>query len=80
MCSLCKLQVDTVEHALWNCLIVKDFWMQVSEIWNDLNNTYNHPCYKMITFGVLVSEDASINMIILYGKIYIQEVKKKNGV
>ena len=40
MCSLCKLQVDTIEHALWNCLIVKDFWMQVFEIWNELNNTY----------------------------------------
>ena len=80
MCSLCKLQVDTIEHALWNCLIVKDFWMQVFKIWNELNNTRYNPCLKMITFGVLVSEDAPINMIILYGKKYIQEVKKKNGV
>ena len=34
----------------------------------------------MITFGVLDSEDASINMLMLYGKKYIQEVKKNLGV
>ena len=79
-CSLCKLQVDTIEHALWNCLNVKDFWMQVFEIWNELNNTHYKPCLKMITFGVLDSEDASINMLMLYGKKYIQEVKKNLGV
>ena len=34
----------------------------------------------MITFDVLVSENALINMFMLYGKKkYIQEVKKKGG-
>ena len=79
-CSFCKLQVDTIEHALWECLIVKDFWMQICEIWNELNNTNYIPCLKSITFGFLDSEDHSINMIVLHGKKYIQEVKKHFGV
>ena len=65
-CSFCELQVDTI--MLWECLIVKDFWMQICEIWNELNNTYYIQTFKSITFGFLDSEDHSIKMIELHGK------------
>ena len=78
MCDFCEIQIDTIEHALWECVVVKSFWLELFQIWNNLNHTDINPCKKNITFGILDESMSSINCVILYGKKFIQQSKKYN--
>ena len=46
MCDFCEIQIDTIEHALWECVVVKSFWLELFQIWNNLNHTDINPCKK----------------------------------
>jgi len=37
-CYFCGLVQETLLHLFFDCQKVKDFWLTVVEIWNDLNN------------------------------------------
>ena len=70
-CSFCNLYSDTIEHRFWECLVIKDFWLQVSQLWNDVNNVMFFPDVRSITFGMTDSNVLACNLIIFYGKKYI---------
>ena len=76
-CNFCLLYVQTVEHVIYSCLMVKNFWFQVTEKLNlvlplDITLTEKH-----ILFGYLCDDNISefVNKIILYGKYYIMRCK-----
>ena len=46
MCDFCNIQIDTIEHALWECVVVKSFWLELFQTLNILNGTDFIPCLK----------------------------------
>ena len=74
-CSLCNLQIDSLEHSLWDCLIIRGFWTDVFDIWNKVNFTNYVPSLRTITFGILDAYNPCINIFILQVKKYLQEVR-----
>ena len=74
-CSFCDLHIDTIEHALWECLHVKDFWISIFEIWNKTNTCQYIPNLKLISLGMYETENHSFNIFLLYSKKFIQESK-----
>ena len=78
VCTFCNLQVDTLEHALWDCLLIKGFWHEIILLWNGICHTTFIPTLKCITFGVLEENCQSLNILILFGKKFIQNAKNHN--
>jgi len=76
VCSLCNLHIDSIEHAFWNCLIVRNFWFETFELWNATCHSNFKPNLRNITFGVLNEDLPSVNTLILHGKKFIQTAKK----
>jgi len=80
-CVFCSTYIDSLEHMLYECYIVRNFWFAVALIWNMQNDTIFTPTLANVTFGVHWNEDANIvcalNYIILYGKQFIFEAKIK---
>ena len=82
LCPFCNMVVDDLEHAMYDCLIIKDFWFQVFKLWNTVNQEPYIPDLRLITLGVFVNENPmlSLNSLILMGKAFIFETKLKNCV
>lgn len=75
-CSLCNLQIDTIEHALWNCLNIRNFWHATFDLWNATCHSTFQPNLQNITFGVVNEDLPSVNTLILHGKTFIQKAKQ----
>ena len=75
-CSLCHMYRDDLEHSLWDCLIVKNFWLNVADVWNVNNECTFHPSLETVTFGFFKEGDSSINRMMLVGKRYIYQCKR----
>ena len=78
VCPLCNLQVDTLEHAIWDCLLINSFWHEIIVVWNGICHTAFIPTLKCITFGVLENNCQSLNILILFGKKFIHKAKNCN--
>ena len=69
---------ETVEHLFFNCMIIKNFWLDVLHCYNVYKNTDIKIEEKDIIL-CFVNEDKVIqnelNIIFLYGKRYIQVCK-----
>ena len=74
-CIFCNLQIDSLEHSLWDCLIIKEFWTDAFDIWNSVNLTEYVPSLRAITFGLLDADNPFINVFILQVKKFLQEVR-----
>ena len=76
-CNFCFLYVQTVEHVIYSCLMVKNFWFQVIEKLNLVLPLNISLTEKNILFGYLWDDNTSdfVNKIILYGKYYIMRCK-----
>ena len=82
LCPFCNMMVDDLEHAMFDCLIIKDFWFQVFNLWNTVNQEPYIPDLRAVTLGVFVNENPmlSLNSLILMGKAFIFETKLKTCV
>ena len=78
LCDLCTIQVDRIEHAIWDCLLVKGFWFELFKLWNNINEKTFNPTLKSITFGAMNDGCDDVNILILWGKKFIQYCKKIN--
>ncbi len=77
-CEFCLLYNETLEHLLYECLIVKNFWFRVFEKVQPLS----HLKIRISCVNIMLaytSEDKCVqnmvNIIILYGKKYILRCK-----
>ena len=79
-CVLCELYEEGVEHLFFECIIVKNFWLNLMSEYNsrfDMN--FKLTC-KDVIFGydlenVKKAEIMAINIIILYAKYFIYRCK-----
>ena len=91
LCLFCNLYVDKLEHALFDCLVVKNFWLEVFDIWNAITGVLVDVNLYMVTFGYFNSENENddndeyipvnnipINTLLLLGKQYIFKQKFKD--
>ena len=77
-CYFCGLVQETLLHLFFDCQKVKDFWLTVVEIWNDLNNDDKTATPDYILLGYfhkkIVNSDM-FNILILMGKYFIWRCK-----
>ena len=85
-CSFCNIAPESLEHLLYNCNIVLNFWLQLFGKWNEHLNTEHIDCnLKIVIFGLLnrgnlsENESISLNLIILCAKSYIWSCKQNKS-
>jgi hypothetical protein len=82
ICNFCNLYTQNLEHFLFECYEVKNFWFEVAHIWNYVaENTKFIPDILKVTFGVLSQPFKKwmiLNCLILYGKHFLFTCKKEN--
>ena len=85
-CSFCHIAPESLEHLLYNCNMVMNFWLQVFGKWNEHLNTEHIDCnLKIVIFGLLdrvnlsEKEAISLNLIILCAKSYIWTCKQNKN-
>ncbi len=84
-CTFCGVSQETIEHFIYDCNNVKNFWIQVFEKWNYICPTLTilHDV-KLVTFGMFrdfneIERDA-VNIIILLGKYFIWQCRFKGSI
>ena len=82
MCPFCAMYIEDLEHVLYNCNLVKNFWFEVASIWNKLNSVYFTPSLSNITFGIISHDiekrNQDINCLLYYGKNCVYKSRAKN--
>lgn len=83
LCLYCNLCYDSVEHAVFECFVIKNFWFEVIDLWNNLGNCDIRLDVKIVTFGFFDTafeqhELVALNSLILYGKQYVFQQKFQN--
>ena len=84
-CTFCMDHEETLEHVIFNCILVNNFWMDVITRWNRCcQNRDVIATVKLVTFGLYGSECnceyAALNIIICIGKAYIWKTKQESGI
>ena len=80
-CDFCQLEEESIEHLIFNCNLVKSFWIDVFNRWNhNCATKYVIGNLKLVTFGIYENESKpeqiAFNLIILLGKAYIWRCKR----
>jgi hypothetical protein len=72
MCNYCD-NIDTIEHYIFECANVKQFWSKLENWWNDTSKHKAILTLKHVIFGLYydINHFANINYIILLAKFYI---------
>ncbi len=77
-CNFCFLYSQDIEHLIFECMVVKNFWFRVRE-WLlrqfEIEKTF---CLKDIMLGCL-TDCSLINKVVLYGKYYILKCKYQDN-
>ena len=78
-CTFCNSQSETIFHLLWDCPIVKEFWLKLFQI---ISNRCKHAeriivNEKLAIFGQseYIFTDNTLDKIILLAKLYIYRCK-----
>lgn len=72
-CELCY-EIDTIEHYLCECMLVKEFWKTFMHWWKQISDCYIHLKTNDILFGILIGDSImfnSLNYCLLLAKRYI---------
>ena len=81
-CYFCGIVQETLLHLFFDCQIVKDFWLTVVEIWNDVNRDDKTATPGNILLGYfhdqIVNRD-TFNLLILMGKYFIWRCKMRES-
>lgn len=81
LCYFCQSELETLEHLLFKCPRIKEFWFEVYLLLSNQNIVSAPFDIKDIIFGVYESNSnvLLINQIILNGKYYIYCCKIKKS-
>ena len=74
---------DSIEHVIFECFVIKNFWFEVIDVWNKLGNYNVRIDLKIMTFGYFCDdydkyEHIALNSLLLIGKQYIFKQKVTN--
>jgi len=80
LCLYCMMYEDNLEHALYECFVVKNFWFEVFNVWNNITEELIDVNLYNVTFGFFNSENEDdkrilLNTLLLFGKQYIFQQK-----
>ena len=81
-CNFCFLYEQDIEHIMYDCIYVRNFWFKVEDL---LKETFHiQVCFNKenILFGYMEDQNQfykTINILILKGKKYIMECKYNNN-
>ena len=79
LCTFCKLEPETIEHMIWDCGKVQEFWTDLERrIQTTCTHTFNFKFNKQyILFGVstTLKTDKICDFIILLAKFFIYKSK-----
>jgi hypothetical protein len=82
ICNFCETDNQTIEHMLYDCTVVSDFWNNFQQLVRDkCQHCHNFNVNKhLILFGVKegVRSDAVIDFIMLLAKFYVYKCKLQN--
>ena len=75
VCSRCEMQIETIEHIFFECNVVRNFWLKLTDLWNEcMDNNISFTC-KDILLGYDVNnwkKYIAENILIMYAKKYIK--------
>ena len=83
-CVFCELYDDDIEHLFFDCLVSKNFWIQVWEAWNKINVLKVAANRKDVILGYNIHQGFAsnvnkiLNLVILHGKSFIFKCKFNN--
>ena len=84
LCNFCQNEDQSIQHMLYSCDIVKQFWENFQElIINKCQHCHNFMLNQELTlFGVKdnFSTDCALDMMILLGKFYIYKCKLQDSI
>ena len=80
-CTFCRMETETLEHLLFNCYTIKNFWFDIFTRWNTCCATkYINVTSALVIYGMyetdFSTEDNAVNLILLIGKAYIWKTKQ----
>lgn len=76
MCSLCKVEQETVSHLLVDCIHAKELWNKIITTWFN-KISISHLTEKQIILGMSSgnASDIFVNHVILMGKYYLYKCR-----
>ena len=79
-CNFCALYIESIEHLFYECIVVKNFWLRVCELWNRYVEQTIHLTCNEVIIGYCPQNFSdnivfTINLVILYGKKYVYNCK-----
>ena len=76
-CSFCNAELETVDHMLFNCFVLKPLWEYILNKYLSVIDVNINLCVKNVIFGLPEMSQTSvlINHIILIAKRYVYECK-----
>lgn len=74
LCSFCNETKETILHLFWECPVVKNFWIEIRELFKNRCNVILPNTADQIILGSEIS-DISINFFIVLIKYYIYSCK-----
>lgn len=80
LCIFCSLLPETIEHLMYECFYVYNFWLDVQEIWiNKLGNVLCNFDKRLVILGSngTHDNDVALNIILLLGKHFIWSCKQQ---
>ena len=83
-CSFCSSQRDSIDHLLWKCDQVAQFWLQLENLLNEkCANLHNLKFNEnLIIFGTHAGfkTDATFDLIVMLGKMYIYKCRLNKSI
>ncbi len=75
------MHIQSIEHMLYECIIVKNFWLQLNDLWKKYNNQPLFLNYDVIMFGHIenLADNIKENILLMYAKKYIYDCKIKES-
>ena len=69
-CLLCEIQIETLEHLFYECLIVKNFWLKIIDEWQNFKGSELKIDGKHVLLGYIdmPGEWIEENILIMYAK------------
>ena len=69
ICSFCEEEIETLPHLFLECEVIKRWWRNVQEWYEDKTGVYFHLSPVHIIFGIDATD--TLNTILMLGKRYI---------
>ena len=82
LCLYCNLSSGNLEHEIFDCLVIKNFWFEVMEAWRNIGKCSIELDLRVLTLGYFDSslskhEHIAVNSLLLLGKLYVFLDKNK---